>query len=110
MSEPRVDAPGPLLQIQLGERRAINLLQSQQNITHFPLRMASNPTIGLKAIHSSPKLHPHGRLPDRTHLSEEWMPRALRSLSTILRDEKERLRRDDPSILSRKSDAAWRDH
>src|SRR5258708_16571516 len=38
------------------------------------------------------------------------MPRALRSLNTILTDEKERIRRVDQSILSRKSDEAWRDH
>src|SRR6266581_6452615 len=38
------------------------------------------------------------------------MPRALRSLSTILTDEMERLRKADLSILSRKSDEAWRDH
>jgi len=46
MREPGIDAPGPLLQIQFGKRRAINLLQSKQNIAHFPLRMAGNPTIG----------------------------------------------------------------
>src|SRR6266568_3951844 len=38
------------------------------------------------------------------------MPRALRSLSTIPTDETERLRKVGPSILSRKSDEAWRDH
>jgi hypothetical protein len=68
MREPGIDAPGPLLQIQFGKRRAINLLQSKQNIAHFPLRMAGNPTIGPKAIQASPKLHPHGRLPGRKHL------------------------------------------
>ena len=44
MREPGIDAPGPLLQIQFGKRRAINLLRSKQNIAHFPLRMAGNPT------------------------------------------------------------------
>src|SRR6266478_5037234 len=38
------------------------------------------------------------------------MPRALRSLSISLMDEKERIRRGGLSILSRKSDEAWRDH
>src|SRR5260221_9376158 len=38
------------------------------------------------------------------------MPRALRSLSTIPTDERERLRKVGPSILSRKSDEAGRDH
>src|SRR6266571_1994669 len=38
------------------------------------------------------------------------MLRVLRSLSTIPTDETERSRRVGPSILSRKSDEAWRDH
>src|SRR5437773_6647996 len=38
------------------------------------------------------------------------MLRALRSPNTILTDEMEKIRRGDQSILSRKSDEAWRDH
>src|SRR5215510_2299196 len=38
------------------------------------------------------------------------MPHVLQSLSTILMDVKERIRRGDLSVLSRKSDEAWRDH
>src|SRR6266849_11207095 len=38
------------------------------------------------------------------------MPHALQSLSTILMDVKERISRGDRSVLSRKSDEAWRDH
>src|SRR5215475_5522320 len=38
------------------------------------------------------------------------MPHALQSLSTSLMDGKARIRRGDLSVLSRQSDAAWKDH
>src|SRR6266851_3893152 len=41
-------------------------------------------------------------LADRTHLSGEWMPRALQSLNRAQGDEQEKPGRGDPSILSRK--------
>src|SRR5947209_14341666 len=110
MGEPDVDASSPLLQIQFGKRWAINLLQSDQNITDLSLCMADNATIGLKAIQASPELHPHRRLPDRTHLSTEWMPPARRELTRAQGDEQEKPGRDDLSTLSRKSGAASRDH
>src|SRR6266568_2859412 len=110
MGEPDVDASSPLLQIQFGKRWAINLLQSDQNITDLSLCMADDATIGLKAIQASPELHPHRRLPDRTHLSTEWMPPARRSLNRAQGDEQEKPGRDDLSTLSRKSGVASRDH
>src|SRR5437764_1000727 len=59
VGEPRVDAPGPLLQVQFRKGWAINALQGQQNITHFCLCVASNSAIGVDVIQSSSKLHPH---------------------------------------------------
>src|SRR5258708_22515532 len=106
MRQPCVDASSPLLQIQFRKRWAINLLQSDQNLTHFSLGMADDATIGLKAIQTSPELHPHGRLPDRTHLSEEWRPLVRRSLNKAQGDAQEKPGRGDLSTLSRKSGAA----
>src|SRR6266700_4319855 len=110
MGEPDVDASSPLLQIQFGKRWAINLFQSDQNITYLSLCMADDATIGLKAIQASPELHPHRRLPDRTPLSEEWMPLVRRSLNRAQGDEQEKPGRGDQSPLSRKSGVASRDH
>src|SRR5436305_7608821 len=110
MRQPFVDAPVPLLQIQGRKRWTINLLQSKQNITHFSLGMADDAAIRLAAIQASPELHPHRRLPDRRHLSGEWTPLARRSLSRVRGDTKDMPERGDRLILSRKSDAAWRDH
>src|SRR5260370_16312284 len=58
VSEPGVDTPGPLSEIQLWKGWAINPLQSQENVTHFPLRMALNSTITLDPIQPSPELLP----------------------------------------------------
>jgi hypothetical protein len=60
MREPGIHASRPLLQIQCWKGWAINVLQGEQNITHFPFGMAGNPTIGVQAIQAPPKLHPHG--------------------------------------------------
>src|SRR5713101_8695222 len=109
MRQPFVDASRPLLQIQCGKRGTINLLQSEQNITHFSLRMADDATIGLEAIQASSELHPHRRLPDRTHLSEESTPLARQLLNRVQEDAQERPERDDQSTLSRKSGVASRD-
>src|SRR6266436_7183207 len=110
MGQPFVDTSPPLLQIQFRKRWAINLLQSDQNITYLSLCMADDATIGLKAIQASPELHPHRRLPDRTHLSVKWMPLVRRSLNKAQGDEQEKPGRGDPSTLSRKSGVASRDH
>src|SRR6266436_2852786 len=110
MGQPFVDTSPPLLQIQFRKRWAINLLQSDQNITYLSLCMADDATIGLKAIQASPELHPHRRLPDRTHLSVEWMPLVRRPLNKAQGDEQEKPGRGDPSTLSRKSGVASRDH
>src|SRR6266576_5706279 len=58
VSEPGVDAPGPLTQVQFWKRWMINPFQSQQNMTHFPLSMAGNPTIRLDTIEPAPKVQP----------------------------------------------------
>jgi hypothetical protein len=50
---------GPLLQVQFWQAGAINPLQRQQNIAHFCLRVAGDPTIAVEPIQASPKLHPH---------------------------------------------------
>jgi hypothetical protein len=59
VSQPGVNAPGPLLHVQFGKGGTINPLQSPQHITDFSLGMAGNPTIGVHVIHASPKLPPH---------------------------------------------------
>src|SRR5258708_5236427 len=59
MREPGIHASGPLLQIQCGKRWAINVLQGEQNITHFPLGMTGNPTVGVNAIQPPAQLYPH---------------------------------------------------
>src|SRR5947208_15748958 len=99
MCQPFVDAPGPLLQIQGRKRWAINLLQSEQNITHFSLGMADDAAIRLAAIQASPELHPHRRLPGRRHLSREWTPLVRQSLNRARGDAKDRPGRGYPLIL-----------
>lgn len=59
VSQPGVNTPSPLLQVECWEGRVINSLQRQQNITHFRLGVAGDPTIGVNMIQSSPKLYPH---------------------------------------------------
>src|SRR6266446_10237572 len=95
MSQPGIDTPGPLSQIEFWEGWTINPLQSEKNITHFRLGVARNAAIGMEAIQPVPELQPHGfwllkhiferypRSPSRSHQTQSKGIRRMGQLELI---------------------------